>query len=301
MAEGCVAEVVVKLESFNPMSSVKDRMALSMIEEAEKSGRLRPGMRLIEPTSGNTGIGLAFVAAAKGYSLTIVMPETMSMERRIILRMFGAELVLTPGPRGMSGAVAVAKKLAAEDSNAFMPQQFTNPANPRIHVETTAEEIWHDTQGEVDFVVAGVGTGGTITGVGQGLRAKKPGVRMVAVEPVESPVLSGGQPGPHKIQGIGAGFVPEVLDTGIYDEVFRVSSDESFAFARRAIVEEGIPAGISSGAVIKAALGVASRPENAGKLVVAVLASSMERYLSTILTDHVRAEVANITVTEVPV
>lgn len=300
MAAGAPAQVVVKLESFNPMSSVKDRMALAMIEDAEKSGLLKPGMRIVEPTSGNTGIGLAFVAAAKGYPLTIVMPETMSMERRVILRMFGAELVLTPGPKGMKGAIAVARKILEENPGSFMPQQFANPANPRIHVETTAEEIWRDTRGEVDIVVAGVGTGGTITGVGRGLRAKKPSVRMIAVEPVESPVLSGGQPGPHKIQGIGAGFVPEILDTGIYAEVVRVSSEEALATSRRAILEEGLPTGISSGAVLKAALDVAARPENAGKLVVAILASSMERYLSTALTDHVREEVAKLTVTDVP-
>jgi cysteine synthase A len=300
MTSECVADVVVKLESFNPMSSVKDRMALAMIEDAEKAGRLKPGMRIVEPTSGNTGIGLAFVAAAKGYPLTIVMPETMSMERRVILRMFGADLVLTPGAKGMKGAIAVARKILEQDPNSFMPQQFANPANPRIHVETTAEEIWRDTQGRVDIVVAGVGTGGTITGVGQGLRAKKPGVRMVAVEPVESPVLSGGQPGPHKIQGIGAGFVPEVLDTKIYEEVIRVSSDEALETSRRVIVEEGVPAGISSGAVVKAALELAKRPENKGKLIVAILASSMERYLSTLLTEHVRTQVANLPITEVP-
>jgi cysteine synthase A len=300
LARGLAAEVVVKLESFNPMSSIKDRMALAMIEDAEASGALRPGMTLIEPTSGNTGIGLAFVAAAKGYPLVVVMPETMSMERRILLRMFGAKLVLTPGPRGMSGAIAVARKLLAETPNAYMPQQFANLANPRIHVTTTAEEIWRDTAGRVDIVVAGVGTGGTITGVGQGLKAKKPGLRMVAVEPTESPVLSGGQPAPHKIQGIGAGFVPEILDTKIYEEVVQISSEESFVMARRAILEEGIPAGISSGAVMAAALKIAARPENTGKLVVAILASSLERYLSTLLTEQVRNEVADLAVTEVP-
>jgi cysteine synthase len=299
LTSGCVAEVAVKLECFNPMSSVKDRMALSMIEDAESKGILKPGMLLIEPTSGNTGIGLAFVAAAKGYPLTIVMPETMSMERRIILRMFGANIVLTPGPKGMNGAIAVAKKLAAATPNSLMLQQFSNPANPRIHVETTAQEIWRDTGGRVDIVVAGVGTGGTITGVGVGLKKHKPSVKMIAVEPTESPVLSGGQPGPHKIQGIGAGFVPEILDTKIYEEVIQVSGEESFAWSRRAILEEGIPAGISSGAILKAAVDVAKRPENKGKLVVAILASSMERYLSTLLTEHVRNEVANIPVTEV--
>ncbi len=299
VTKDCVADVVVKLEFFNPMSSVKDRMALAMIEDAEKTGKLKPGMRIIEPTSGNTGIGLAFVAAAKGYPITIVMPETMSVERRMVLKMFGAELVLTPGPSGMSGAVAVATRLAQADSNSFMPQQFTNPANPRIHFETTAVEIWNDTKGKVDAVVAGIGTGGTITGVGEALKLKNPAIKMVAVEPSESPVLQGGKPGPHKIQGIGAGFVPEVLNTKIYDEVIGVSSEDSLNMARNVILFEGIPVGISSGAAICAAIQFAKRPENKGKLVVAIVASNLERYLSTLLTEHVRAEVAQIAVTPI--
>jgi cysteine synthase len=293
------ATLAVKLECFNPLSSVKDRMALSMIEDAEKSGQLKPGMTLIEPTSGNTGIGLAFVAAAKGYKLTIVMPETMSMERRLLLRMFGAELILSPGPKGMKGAVALAKKLVTERPGTLMLQQFANPANPAIHVTTTAEEIWRDTSGKVDIVIAGVGTGGTITGVGQGLKSKKPSVQMIAVEPTESPVLSGGAPGPHKIQGIGAGFVPEVLDTKIYEEVIKVSSDEALKMAREVTLKEGIPCGISSGAVVKAALEVAARSENKGKLIVAILASATERYLSTALTEHVRSECVSLPVTDV--
>lgn len=294
------ADVVLKLEFFNPMSSVKDRMALAMIEDAERSGKLKPGMRIVEPTSGNTGIGLAFVAAAKGYPITIVMPETMSLERRIILRMFGAELILTPGASGMKGAVAVATRLVETTPGTFMPQQFNNPANPRIHYDTTAEEIWRDTQGKVDIVVAGVGTGGTITGVGAKLREKKPSVRMVAVEPKESSVLSGGQPGPHKIQGIGAGFVPNVLDTSAYSEVVTVGSEEALATSRELIALEGIPLGISSGAVARACIELAKRPENKGKLIVGILASSMERYLSTVLTEHVRAEVTSLPITPVP-
>jgi len=299
LTRGLGADVVVKLECFNPLSSVKDRMSVAMIEDAERSGKLKPGMKIIEPTSGNTGIGLAFVAAAKGYPLTIVMPETMSMERRIVLRMLGAEIVLSPGPKGMKGAIAVAQAMLAKENNAFMPQQFANPANPRIHRETTAEEIWRDTAGKVDIVVAGVGTGGTIMGVGEGLRAKKPGVKMVAVEPTESPVLSGGQPGPHKIQGIGAGFVPDILDTKIYDEVIQVSSEEALAMSRRVIAEEGLPVGISSGAAVKAALDLAARPENKGKLIVAILASGLERYLTTMLTEHVRTEMANLPVVQI--
>jgi cysteine synthase A len=301
LTEGCVADVAVKLEFFNPMSSVKDRMALAMIEAAEKQGHLKPGMRIIEPTSGNTGIGLAFVAAAKGYPLTVVMPETMSMERRIVLRMFGAQLVLSPAANGMTGALAVAKKLVAEDSNSYMPQQFENPANPLIHFHTTAEEIWNDTQGKVDIVICGVGTGGTITGVGEALKAKKPSVQMIAVEPVESPVLSGGKPGPHKIQGIGAGFVPEILNTKIYSEVIKISSEEALVTSRQLILQEGIPVGISSGAAAKAALQVAARPENKGKLIVAIMPSSLERYLSTLLTENVVEEVKNIAVTPMPI
>lgn len=297
---GCVADIVLKLEFFNPMSSVKDRMAVSMIEDAEKSGKLRPGMRIIEPTSGNTGIGLAFIAAAKGYSITIVMPETMSLERRMILKMFGAHLVLTPAANGMKGAMAVAKQLLHSTPDSFMPEQFQNPANPRVHFEITSEEIWTDTQGKVDFIVAGIGTGGTITGIGEKLKPRKPTLKMIAVEPQESAVLSGGQPGPHKIQGIGAGFVPEVLNTKIYDEVIAVSSEVALATSREIILREGIPMGISSGAVAKACLDIARRQENKGKLIVGIVASSMERYLTTALTDSVRNEVMNLPITPVP-
>lgn len=300
LTQGLQAQVALKLEFFNPMSSVKDRMALAMIEAAEKSGALTPGMRIIEPTSGNTGIGLAFIAAVKGYALTLVMPQTMSIERRVIARMFGADLVLTPGPAGMRGAVAVASDLQRRTPGSFMPQQFANPANSRIHFETTAEEIWNDTQGAVDIIVAGVGTGGTITGIGEALKPRKSSLKIVAVEPKESPVLSGGAPGPHKIQGIGAGFVPEVLNTHIYDEVIQISSEEAFATSREIIVREGIPVGISSGAAARAALQLAARPENAGKLIVAIMASSFERYLSTLLTEHVREECLQWPVTELP-
>lgn len=288
IAAGLSATVVAKLEFFNPAGSVKDRIGLSMVEAAEAAGQIGPETILLEPTSGNTGIGLAFVAAAKGYRCTLVMPETMSVERRLLLRAYGAELVLTPGAEGMRGAIRKAEAMAAEDSRYFIPQQFINPANPAVHRATTAEEIWADTDGQVDILVAGVGTGGTITGVASVLKSRKPTVQAVAVEPAASPVLSGGQPGPHKIQGIGAGFVPAVLDTTLLDEVVAVSNDEAFTLARRAASEEGLLVGISSGAILHAALQVASRPANAGKLIVAVIPSNGERYLSTDLFAHLR-------------
>ena len=288
IAAGLSATVVAKLEFFNPAGSVKDRIGLSMVEAAEAAGQIGPETILLEPTSGNTGIGLAFVAAAKGYRCTLVMPETMSVERRLLLRAYGAELVLTPGAEGMRGAIRKAEAMAAEDSRYFIPQQFINPANPAVHRSTTAEEIWADTDGQVDILVAGVGTGGTITGVASVLKSRKPTVQAVAVEPAASPVLSGGQPGPHKIQGIGAGFVPAVLDTTLLDEVVAVSNEEAFTLARRAASEEGLLVGISSGAILHAALQVASRPANAGKLIVAVIPSNGERYLSTDLFAHLR-------------
>jgi cysteine synthase A len=282
VGEGAGATLLGKLESMNPAGSVKDRIGLSMIEAAEAEGRLVPGRSVvIEPTSGNTGIALAFVCAARGYRCILTMPETMSVERRTLLRAYGAELVLTPGADGMRGAIATAEEIAASTPDAFVPQQFQNPANPGIHRRTTAEEIWEDTGGEVDVLVSGVGTGGSITGVAQVLRERRPGFRAVAVEPADSPVLSGGQPGPHRIQGIGAGFVPDVLDTGSYDEVVRVASDDAFATARRLAREEGILAGISSGANVWAALEVARRPENAGRTVVTFLCDTGERYLTT--------------------
>jgi cysteine synthase A len=275
--------VVAKLEYFNPAHSVKDRIGVSMIEAAEKAGLIRPDTIIVEPTSGNTGIALAFVCAARGYKLVLTMPETMSKERRLLLRAYGAELILTPGSEGMGGAIRKAEELAASDPRYFMPQQFRNPANPEIHRQTTAEEIWRDTDGAADILVAGIGTGGTITGVGEVLKARKPGFRCIAVEPADSPVLSGGQKGPHPIQGIGAGFVPEILNTGIYDEVIRVKSDDAMQTARRMASEEGLLVGISSGAATWAALQVASRAENAGKLVVVIIPSFGERYLSTAL------------------
>ena len=283
LADDAVADVVAKLEFFNPGGSVKDRIGLSMIEAAEEAGLLGPDTVILEPTSGNTGIALAFVAAAKGYKCALVMPDTMSMERRLLLRAYGADLILTPGSEGMKGAIRKAEEMAAADSRYFIPQQFQNAANPAVHRRTTAEEIWRDTAGQVDIVVAGVGTGGTVTGVGEVLKAYKPSVQMVAVEPVDSPVLSGGQPGPHKIQGIGAGFVPDILNTDIIDEVVQVSNEDAFATARRVATEQGLLVGISSGAALTAAQRLAARPENAGKLIVVIIPSNGERFLSTAL------------------
>lgn len=299
IGKGLPGKLYLKLEFFNPLASVKDRIGLAMIEQGELSGKLKPGMEILEPTSGNTGIALAFVAAAKGYPITLVMPETMSQERRTLLLMLGAKIILTPGPLGMKGAIAKAMELAEKNKNYFTPGQFDNPANPAIHRETTALEIWNDTDGKVDMVISGVGTSGTITGVGQVLKAKKPSVKMIAVEPAESAVLSGGKPGPHKIQGLGAGFVPSIMDRAIVDGVEQVSSEEAMKVAREVIKKEGIPVGISSGAAVAAGLRQAAKEENRGKNIVVIIPSMTERYLSTLLAEQERQEAQSLQVTTV--
>lgn len=281
VTKDCKAKIVGKLEFFNPASNVKDRIGVSMVLSAERAGKIKPGMTLVEPTSGNTGIALAWVSAARGYKLILTMPESMTIERRRILQLFGAQLVLTPAEEGMTGAVNKANEIVEKTEGTFMPQQFQNPANPQIHRETTAEEVWTDTDGQVDIFIAGVGTGGTITGVGEVLKSRKPSVKIVAIEPAESPILSGGKPGPHKIQGIGAGFVPDVLDMKVVDEVAQITNDEAFDMAKRLAKEEGIFTGISAGAAAAVAIKIGKRPENADKLIVAILPDTAERYIST--------------------